>query len=220
MCRFEIKSKEDKKLVLNYLTKEYKDGNYECKSSFYAALLHARDLTGRNLDTRKLEDEEKTGSWAGASMYFILIDHIGGMFRDCEENDNIGNDFSIALKHFSNLSECQIDILYQLRNSFIHQFNLYQFPDNKKKFENRHFSVNRDPDNFIVEPSEKFDNLDDLNGNNKTKVSLRLLGDLVEGMISDILQKLENDKLIVFSKYEVSTLKNYLNVNTICYQVS
>lgn len=138
-----ITNEEDKEIILNYLNKEYLiESGQTCKSSYFAALRHARELTGRCLKDGSLELKENTGSWAGACMYLILIDHIGEKFCKNNKTPSSKNAFLKALEGFTDIQEEERVILYQLRNSFLHQFNLYNLPT-AKGYIPRHFSVNR-----------------------------------------------------------------------------
>jgi hypothetical protein len=209
-----------KLLVFQYLSNKYKSGNLTCKSSYFALLSHARSATGRCCKNGSIDFIEKTGDWSGACMYLILIDHIGGRFRNKnKEIDSNLKDFGAALKSFTGLSKKKIEILRELRNSFLHKFNLYNFPEDKK-FVCRLFSVNRGEE-FIrlpmknLEDSEK--SLSKIEDGNKTCVSLKKLGDLVENMHKKLLSLLNSGDLIVVTENS-DNLEDFLNANTICYE--
>ena len=65
--------------ILRYLNGPYRQGNFEHKSAYTAALIDARISTGRNKDTGEINNIN--GSWAGALVYMVLIDHIGNLFK-------------------------------------------------------------------------------------------------------------------------------------------
>gem|GEM_PF-1852912 len=219
-----ITSSLDKKLIENYLNGEWPHQTligYSCISSFGAALREARNLTGRNAINGEIFDYSKSGNWAGACMYLILIDHMGEKFKKEGFLSKSTGAFLLALQNFTSLTKHEIEIIYQLRNSFLHQFNLYNLPQNKK-FDPRHFVVHRGSP-LITLPLVNFEgNLADINADNATLISLVEIGDMVEEMISNLKQLLTNDQLIVNTeieghKYSVVEL---LSANTFCYQAN
>ncbi len=157
---------------------------------------------------------DHAGDWSGACMYMILIDHIGGMFRLGSKplDENI-KDFRAALETFTDLSQEDIEILRQLRNSFLHKFNLYYIPDDKTQI----------PWLFSVGIGDQLIDVSDLarkNGGGKFNdaiISIKKLGDLVEGMHQNILQSLEKNELIVRIHDEFEGLDELLDSNTIVY---
>jgi hypothetical protein len=198
--------------LLQYLTEEYKTTSGKtCKSSYFAALKHARALTGRSTKDGEVINEGKTGDWAGTCMYLILIDHIGEKFSIKNMDGSEKNSFCKALKYFTNLNDNERAILNQLRNSFLHQFNLYNIPNKLEtdtRFKERIFSVNRDVNNFIVE----INNTEPI----QTLVSLRRLASIVESIHKDIIRKLESDQIIINIPGGL-TFENFIEYNTICY---
>jgi hypothetical protein len=218
--KLELITENDKKIVLTYLTENKIINNKTYKSSYYACLEHARDLTGRCQKDGSLEYKEKIGNWAGACMYMILIDHIGCLFRKNkkeEVKDFKNTNFLMALSHFSNISNEHAKILYQLRNSFVHSFNLFNFPENKNKNISRIFSVHRGSD-LIGLPSEDWVGSAVIKKENQTRISLFKLGNLAEKMHRNILENLNKNMLeIRILKEGNFTIKRMLEINTICY---
>jgi len=213
-----INDSGDKEAVKRYLNTEFSCGSKTCKSSYFAALRHARELTGRCLKDGSIEIKEHSRNWAGACMYLILIDHIGGKFgnkdKDCKENCS----FLKALESFTELEKGQRDILYQLRCSFLHQFNLYDLQKNKK-YTDRHFSVHIGSELISLPEIEFNGKLSNISEKNKTSISLLKVGDLVEEMHKKILCLLDDNKLEV-EVPQRKALDYFLDANTICYQVS
>jgi len=159
----------DKNEISQYLKGEFSDHGQTCKSSYFAALENARMLGGRCLKDGTIERHEKIGSWPSACLYLILIDHIGNMFEKKGVDQIKKSSFKRALHNFTNLKEVEIDTLYQLRCSFLHQFNLY---NNDKRYTPRHFSVNRGSD-LIKFPEKGFSGkLNEISPQNATKISL------------------------------------------------
>ncbi len=215
-----INDDSKKLLVFQYLSSKYKSESLTCKSSYFALLNHARNATGRCCKNGSIDFIEKTGDWSGACMYLILIDHIGGRFRNNNKQiDSNLKDFAAALKSFTGLSNKKIEILRELRNSFLHKFNLYNFPEDKK-FVCRLFSVNRGEE-LIKLPIKNLDDseksLSKIKDDNKTCISLKKLGDLVENMHKKILSLLKSGDLIVITENS-ENLEDFLNANTICYK--
>lgn len=209
-----IKSPEDKQSVKRYLVAEYVEKDHHCKSSYYAAFKHARALTGRD-GQGKLSNYDHAGDWAGACMYMILIDHIGGLFRLSGRtiSEDV-KDFRAALEVFSTLPKEHIELLRQLRNSFLHKFNLYDIPRDNNLTPCL-FTVNNGDElistfSLVREQfNGQFDHVD---------ISLRKLGDLVEDMHVRILDALEHDELIVCLPDEFDSLEILLDSNTMMYR--
>lgn len=209
-----IINKKDKKEVKQYLNGEFIIKNKTCKSSYFAALKHARELGGRNLKDGSIERINDVGSWPSACLYLTLIDHIGNVFGKKNKNTDSSNSFLKALENFTNLSEDDRKILYQLRCSFLHQFNLYNIKN--KDYEDRHFAVHRGSP-LIVFPKKKFNgNLKDISPDTVTKVSLPEIANLVENIHKEIIELLEKNELII-NTIDKLTVSEFLNANILCY---
>lgn len=188
---------------------------------FLCCTREARDLTGRNAINGEIIDHSKSANWAGACMYLILIDHIGEKFKKEGFISTSTGAFLLALQNFTSLTKHEIEIIYQLRNSFLHQFNLYNLPQNKK-VDPRHFIVHRGSP-LITLPLVKFDgNLAGINTDNATLISLVEIGDMVEEMISNLKQLLKINQLIVNTEIQGNrySLVELLSANTFCYQAN
>jgi len=207
-------------IARQYFGDEFISANRMCKSSYRAALIHARELTGRSIHDGRVMFSEKTGNWAGACMYLILIDHIGNKFANNRKIDS-GNirDFIHALDNFTELEIEDREVLYQLRNSFLHKFNLYHLPKKNTHFLARHFSVNIG-DVLIQKPSENFDgNLKNFKETNVTRISLKKLGDMVEEMHNSLLRSIDSNDLVAKLPEETS-FEEFLIANILCYKIS
>lgn len=197
----------DKEHLKNYLItveKQTADGK-TMKSPYAAVLIDARGVTGRDINTGEKINSERCGCWLGAVGYAIAIDHIGDRFfhkadekrkkslEDKLKNKKAYSSFAKALIYFSSLSLEQILALYALRCSFVHDYFLF---NNRNRFLNYHFSVCRGGDGELINFSQDWDgNLDTRADNNKTKVNIELLGDLVETIHQKLLSLLDDDKL-------------------------
>jgi hypothetical protein len=214
-----ITNQQDKDFVSKYLGEEFDCVGKKCKSSYFAALEHARELGGRNSKNGAIEKEEYLGSWPSACLYLTLIDHIGNKFAIPIKGGDVihgteKNDFLKALQFFTSLGDEDHKTLYQLRCSFLHQFNLYNIEH--KGYKNRHFSVHRGSP-LITYPEIEFDgNLDNISSNNSTGVSLPRVADLVEEIHKKITEHLKNDELIVNIPSGLN-LHQYLKANIIRY---
>lgn len=203
----------DKNLVRQYLSELIERGEYIIKSSYFAALQEARALTGRDKDGRVIK-EERTGCWSGTCVYFVLIDHISEFFIEQSFAHN-GDRYIYCLETLGSLNNEDAKIIYKLRNSFLHKFNLYH----KSKDGNYVFAVGRDPDTLIELAKQPWDgNFNNaVDQNHKTSVSLRKIQDLVENMNKNLLKSLEADDLFINLPQDTS-LKNFLDFNTIAYK--
>lgn len=215
IARLAVK-KEDKSLVREYLTKKRIKNGKTYESSYQSCLEHARELTGRNLQDGFCEYSEKIGSWPGAFMYMVLIDHIGGMFRVIDKPDE-NNKFLTALAHFSDLSKNNARILYQLRNSLFHSFSLFDFPRNEKLFRPRIFTVHRGS-SLVMLPRKDWSGDEKITKDNITYISLLEVSELAEAMHKNILENLKNSTLqIRIPKGGKLTLRKILNMNTLMF---
>lgn len=209
-----ITQPSDKNFVNLYLNDKLTSGNKTCKSSYIAALKHARELGGRNPKSGEIENIKNLGSWPSACLYLTLIDHIGNIFGNQNKNSSSRISFLKALENFTNLGEEDRKVLYQLRCSFLHQFNLYNIGNDG--YEDRHFSVHRGAP-LIVFPKEKFDgDLRKISNDNATSVSLPEIANVVESMHEEIVALLEKNELVV-NVLDQLTLFEFLGANMFCY---
>ena len=168
---------------------------FESKSYYMAALIDARKITGRewrNGRKKKLL-RPRSGSWAGALTYMVLIDHIGTIFSKNGVSDK--PEFKKALQLFTNLSMEEIDILYKLRCSFAHNYSLFE--DTSKCGIVYRFTVTVRGD--LIQVRKRSYNLI------HSVVNLEKLGNLVESIHKDIVDKIMKGEI---SLYESSTDKD------------
>lgn len=204
---------EDKILIRQYLSEYVEREGYIIKSSYFAALQEARSLTGRNANGDVI-NEESTGCWSGTSVYFILIDHISEFF--VEQTFSTNHDRYVnCLEKLGGLIKEEAEIIYKVRNSFLHKFNLYSKND---KY-NYVFAVGRDPYSLIDFAKKPWsgDFNDKVTPENQTSISLRKIQDLVEDMNKNLLKRLDDNSFFVNLTQEVA-LKNFLDFNTIAYK--
>lgn len=193
-------------------------------STLTAALKDARRITDRNLDTGRVNharnsDNLNPGMWLGAVGYIIILDQIGSCYRPQHTNRNSPpsnyKDYSLALHHFAEpgLTPQQIDYLYRLRNSFVHDYSLMNRKPNpsKKSKKNKKesgytncavFQLEQSPaGQFIILPNKEWDgDLGKIAPENETRVNLRRLGDVVENVYARLQQlHAENELKLVLS---------------------
>jgi hypothetical protein len=210
-----VSTQNEKNTVSQYLNGEFVNSNKTCKSSYFAALLHARELGGRCIKSGSIERVEQIGSWPSACLYLTLIDHVGNIFAKKSKISNSPNSFLKALESFTSLEEEERKTLYQLRCSFLHQFNLYNVGNSG--YEDRHFIVHRGQP-LIVFPKEKFSgDLSKISSNNATLVSLPEIANLVESIHTEITSLLLKNELEINVPNGI-TLEQYLKANIFCYE--
>lgn len=202
-------------ILLRYFSFPMKVSGYVWKSPYFAALIDAREVTGRDIFSGKKINEKAHGCWLGALGYMALVDHIGGLIRKKRvSRDN--NDFLSALKSFTNLNEKERKVLYALRCSFAHNYHLYN-NEAKDKSKIHHFMVTSGLENnqLITFPKTQWSGLHGARykkDSNKTTVNIELFADLVEGMHLNILDDIKKNKIIVLNKNLIETF--------ICYRKS
>lgn len=161
-------------------------------SSYRLALRDARVATGRNADTGKKINEKLLGNWLGAIGYLLLLDQIGSCFKPLEGESKGRNTIIRALENFApSVDKQSAYALYALRCSFAHDFNLSNIGRGKgkdKELLTHHFTVGVGLDTpLVLLPSSPWNGIySDRNQNNKTKVNLEKLGDLVEEICEKI----------------------------------
>ena len=183
----------------------------ECKSALMAALIDARKVTGRDLNTGKIINIEETGCWAGTLAYMSLIDHIGTVFKKSTFEIQNENSFIDALKNFSDLKEEDINALYALRCSFVHNYFLYNIHPRNKPQLTHLFNVTRGQGPVVALPFLSW-NGNVLDRNNITTVNLEAFGNLSEDIYKH-LQNLLKDGQLTIKVQEEKFKSNYL-----CYQ--
>ncbi len=184
--------------------RKYQDGK-TWKSPYMAALIDARRVAARNIRTGKKLNREH-GCWLGALGYMALVDHVGGVIKLKNENNN-ENDFISALKYFTQLNDKERKAIYSLRCSFAHNYHLYN-NSTKDKDKIHHFMVTSGSmsNDLIIFPEEKWDGKHETkNDKNKTIINLELFGDLVEVMHKNIMNKIVNDEIEIINKILINT---------------
>lgn len=161
------------------------------ESSLVHALRNIRLITGRNQDTGVATPDGYLGNWIGAIGYITILDQIGKCYRPKnKEVINPTNTPSIkkALGYFSNLNEDEKVAIYALRNAFHHDFSLLNINIGRPEL-CHHFEVNAHPTNHIVRlPKTRWDGkVSSRSPENVTYVNLQALGDLVEGIYTELL---------------------------------
>lgn len=206
----------DKEIVRKYLSSTWKEGGYYIISSYFAALRHARKLSGRSLKNGKIINTSKLGSWPAVCMYLILIDHMGDFFIK-RKSSTTTNIYITCLKKLGNLKEKEAKTIFALRNSFLHKFHLYNVRNrDKEKFI---FRVNIDPYSLIKFPSNTWygDFSIQVDDTYATIVSLKKLGDLVEKMHQTLLNLLKSNKFYINLPKNTS-VEQFLDFNTVTFK--
>jgi hypothetical protein len=208
--------------LLKYINIEgsYKHNGYEIKSAYTCAFHEARSLTGRDIKTGEIMDNNQTGIWSGALVYMVLIDIIGSTFRKKYFREKIKRRntlFISALENFSPLSKQEIFALYALRCAFAHEFFLFNIPKHKdkdKKLLMHCFTVTRGTKKLLVLPKKRWSGrYKDLGGDVTTTVDLEELGNLVEKM------HLNLKDLMVQNKIGIMKSKKRLSFNHMGYNI-
>lgn len=156
-------------------------------SGFMASVRDARKATSRHLDTGKKKPGGHYGSWLGAIGYMTLLDQIGTCYKPKKKPCAKDKSIIRALTHFSTLNEKEREALYALRCCFAHDYSLTNV--NHKKFLRQHRFKVCQGSSFVVQlPKVPWDgDYENATADNTTIVSLEGFGDLVENIISQLL---------------------------------
>ncbi|MDE3237264.1 MAG: hypothetical protein KGO81_15060 [Bacteroidota bacterium] len=184
-----------------YLNNEKDEKGRIAESSLVHGLRNIRLITGRNQDTGLANPGGYLGNWIGAIGYITILDQIGTCYRpEFKERINETTMPSIqkALVYFTSLTKEEIYAVYALRNAFHHDFSLLNINLNKKKY-CHHFEVDAHPTNYVIRlPKTPWDgNISSRNRTNATYVNLQALGDLVEGIYTELLRLESENKLVL-----------------------
>jgi hypothetical protein len=186
--------------IKNHFKEPYKKGGMIFFSGFSGALIEARHAAYRREDGTKLPNL-KHGGWLAAIGYFALLEQIGNCFRPKETLVKVhGNENGIkkALKFFSNLSKEEIDALYALRCAFAHDFSLSNLKvEGAKRL--HHFRVTEGTVTpLVLFPQASWDgSYQDIKPETITTVNLELFGDMVEELISRLMEMAQKDRLTI-----------------------
>lgn len=172
--------------VSRHLHPEGVDANgVQYKSSFVALLQDIRGAAERDGATGQVLAGRRSQSWLAATSYLMLLDQVGTGFKLQGKPVTGSNSFLHALDHFTTLTnEDEREALYALRNAFAHDYALFNV--------NRHnplrtHALQLDANAFdpvVVLPANRWGgDFDNLTPDMATRVNLRAVGDLVEGVV-------------------------------------
>jgi hypothetical protein len=189
--------------IKKHIKEPYKKGGLIYFSGFSGALIEARQAAYRREDGTKIPNI-KHGGWLAAIGYFALLEQIGNCFRPKETLVKVhGNENGIkkALKFFSNLTKEEIDALYALRCAFAHDFSLSNIKTEGSK-RVHHFRVTEGTGTpLVLFPKEEWDgSYQDIKPETTTTVNLELFGDMVEALISRLMDMAQKDQLAIALK--------------------
>jgi hypothetical protein len=160
------------------------------KSSFWAALLDARAVTGRDADTGAVADPATCASWIGAIGYLCFIDEVGtAVYLASVGSPATTTGVLRALESFSTLSVDERDVVYALRNGLAHDYSLINVDQRNGRQERSHrFQLHAAPGPLAVLPQNRWDgSFQNLGPNEDTIVSLREVGDLAESIARSVI---------------------------------
>lgn len=179
-----------KQKVEDYLTGPHKMGGVKYKSPYLGALIDARNTSG----------------WASTVLYLIVIDHIGGVFkrrgtprRTKKNKTDKEPDFIYALKNFSTLSVREINALYALRCSLVHEYSLSNI--SKRLGLSHKFQLSEGETPFISLPERPWTGRKVKNETKyTTNINIEKFGKFVEDVHREIYKLHKEDKLIITNK--------------------
>ncbi len=176
---------------------EIEKNRYSC---LMIALIDARKLTARNIETGKFEcnilENEKSFlspySFIGIINYLLILDMIGEIFTV----RNTTNKIYKALKQYcSYINDKDIDTIIALRNSLAHNYGLINIPDNPEyNLTRRHkfYLINSEIDDLIEYPTKPWNGVfNDNSDDSYTKVGLGKLIELVESVYQVLKKEIE-----------------------------
>ena len=154
-------------------------------SSFVAALQDARNATGRDSETGTVRMELATGSWLGAVGYMLLLDQIGTAVEPAGRPAMEGRAILRALKWWApGVTDRVAKAIYALRCALAHDYSL--FNRHAKDPELCHeFRLHRGTGALVQLPARPWQG-DFTQLHDPTTISLRVLGDRVEGVASAV----------------------------------
>lgn len=174
-------------------------------SSYHAALGDARRATARDRTTGRVTGADgDPGSWLGAIGYLVLLDEIGSALRPRGGRTVAKpNTIEQALRDFSPdpLSRRDLTAIYALRCSLAHDYSLYNPAKGRSKAalaRRFRFALHQSPTGPLIRhAARRWDETYSMTppASTQTVVSLRLLGDLVEGCHRNIQRRLVADTL-------------------------
>ena len=196
--------------IKNHFKEPYWKNGLIYFSGFSGALIEARQAANRRDDGTKIPNI-KHGAWLAAVGYFALLEQIGNCFKPRETEVRVyynENGIKKALKYFSPLSKAEIDALYALRCAFAHDFSLSNLKTPNSKHVH-HFKITEGVGTLLVlYPKVEWDgNFETISAETTTVVNLELFGDMVEKLISRLLEMSEKDQLEIILKGGASELE-------------
>lgn len=163
----------------------------ELKSSFWAALLDARAVTGRDGSIGQVVRPVDSRAWIGAIGYLCFMDQVGtAVFRPSVGAPDTSAGILRALESFTGLSSDERDAIYALRNALAHDYSLINTDPRKEHDERSHrFQLHPQPGELAALPARRWNGsfaAGDLAASDDTIVSLREVGDLAEQVAAEV----------------------------------
>ena len=187
----------EKEAIKRHLSNNKEEENRTCFSGFMAALLDAREITGRDPLGYYTGNELKAESWLGAMGYMALLDQIGKCFKPKDADKVEDNSYKKALKYFESfygIDDNDINALYALRNAFMHDFSLSNV--GKKNGKHYIFSGTTDTDKIVEHAKEPWNGkYKDMKPENETQINLKRFGDMVEEIYEKLIELYDENNL-------------------------
>jgi len=184
-------------MTANAALDEYLSPTPPRSSSFVAALRDARQATGRDPDTGTVIEDMNTGNWLGAIGYLLLLDQISTAVQPASATAAHNQSKAIlrALEWWApGVTEKEGKAIYALRCALAHDYSLFNQnndPDLQHKFR-----LHRGQRSLIQLPAQPWQgNSDSSSTHNQTTVSLRVLGDSVEQVVSEVVKAHDRGEL-------------------------
>ena len=170
--------------------------NQNPRTCLFAGLQDARNATGRDGTTGAKLSGVSHGSWLGSLGYMAVLDQIGGCFETAKTGVT-GSSIERALRHFTTLTEADIQAIYALRCAFAHDYSLHNVHNQPAR--THQFAVCADSTSpLITFPTTQWDGLlTSLSASTITLVNLEILGDLVEDVYQEVVSHAAANTLIV-----------------------
>jgi len=185
--------------------------NIEIETNRYSilnlAVRDARLITGRNIDTGKLLQNEflvnKMGepldqySFIGIINYLLILDMIGNAFSIKQFTTTKTTSIYKSLKQFSTLNDDDIYAIIALRNSLAHNYSLVNIPAHKE-FSSKlhHFKLINGSTQKMIKIKSKWGNPNNSKSEiNETVIGVDNLLDMIEGVILNLKKENELDNL-------------------------
>ncbi len=228
---------QEKELLLSYLSPTQQPFRYqgtERYSTLIAGLRDCRQISGRDLESGASSVHGSGTVWLAAIGYFSVLDQIGSCFQFVDTSrrttNRKNNSIIYAIQNFSDLSAFGVSdvdeqraahALCSLRNSFTHDFNLLNIPQNanNRRLDQHKFTVfsDRTESRIIQLPDIMWDgNIDGKNFNatdDSTFINLYQFNELVEEVYTTVVQGVKNDSIEIICS-EHTMLNKYTFVTS------